>query len=200
MVGQTEILGSQELRTEISKDPNRTNHQFTRDSFIASVKHFWHMEISDSDIPPFDGTIFFTSEQYITFIENLEKKSQMDEKKAIISEAVKKQTQTQTDSLKASFEARKAEIQKSLENLAPDKIESSFQTTERLIALCPKGYETLLRGYAGSVILEQFEKGGQRIVLKSDNKLEVNPIDQAHSTPELLSKQYRSRTCVSIRL
>ncbi len=144
------------------------------------------MEITDADVPPFNGTILFTSEQYITFIENIEKKSQMDEKKAIIREAVKKQTQTQTDSLKTSYEAQKLKIKETLADLAPDKIESSFQTTERLIALCPKGYETLLRGYAGSVILEQFEKGGQRIVLKSGNKLEVNPIDQAHSTPELL--------------
>jgi hypothetical protein len=185
MAETKEISGSQELRTMIASE-KRTNHEFTRSEFITSVKHFGRVEFTDADVPPFDGVIFFTSEQYVAFIENLEKKSQMDEKKAIISEAVKKYTQAQTDILKASYEARKTEIQKSLEDLAPEKIESSFQTTERLIDLCPKGYETLLRGYAGSLILEKFENNGQRIVLKSDNKLEVNPIDQAHSTPELL--------------
>jgi len=47
-------------------------------------------------------------------------------------------------------------------------------------------HETLLRGYAGSLMLEQFEKHNQRIVLKSNNEVEVNPIDRTHTDPKLL--------------
>jgi len=39
-MAEIEVSGSQELRTEIAKDPSRTNHQFTRSQFIESVKHF----------------------------------------------------------------------------------------------------------------------------------------------------------------
>lgn len=83
------------------------------------------------------------------------------------------QTLSETDK-----KALEQQIKEALSDLAPDKIDASLRTTERLIDMVrdPK-YKSLLQSYAGSLMLEKFEANNQRIVILGNKNIAISPID-----------------------
>lgn len=185
--------GSEQLKKDIATG----NFQFldfpSREELVKQLRYYAGSDISDADVPNFEGSIRFTNEEYVDLIKKLEIQKSITERQKILREVIANKTAGQVGELKTDIEAKKTEIKEALKDLAPERIESSLLSTEKILRMYPESQKTLLRGYAGSLILETFEKHGQRIIVKAGNEIEVNPIDSARATPELLGNNTNLR-------
>ncbi len=82
--------------------------------------------------------------------------------------------------------ALEQQIKDALSDLAPNRIDASLRTTERLIDMVrdPK-YKSLLQSYAGSLMLERFETNNQRIVVLGNKNIAISAIDPSKQNATL---------------
>lgn len=183
----SEVFSLQGLKDTIAVNDIREFQFPDKQTMAAWLAQTGQGDITVADLPDFNGEIRFTSEEWVALIAKIERQTTA-EKKNIIRQTILSKTQYRTADLRSdvdSMEAEKQKIKEALTDLSPRKIESSLVLIEMLLWFVPEQHRVLLAGYAGSLILDTFEKHNQRIILGADNTVEVVPFNKSRITPEL---------------